>query len=122
MADGVNVGYDIYLIETEITRKGAEVEARAWVDHRDRLTRKRRWSQLDEDALYTGRELDRSVVNPSQIRKVIQEMQRAVEQEIFPHRQEAPKTLIFAKTGTVDGAGTRRRQSPACYRSLCAFR
>jgi type I restriction enzyme R subunit len=98
VADGVNVGYDVYLIETEITRKGAEVEAKAWVDHRDRLTRKRRWSQLDEDALYTGRELDRSVVNPSQIRKVIQEMKRAVEQEIFPNRQEAPKTLIFAKT------------------------
>ena len=71
VADGVNVGYDVYVIETEITRKGAEVEAKAWVDHRDRLTRKRRWSQLDEDALYTGRELDRSVVNPSQIRWVI---------------------------------------------------
>ena len=38
------------------------------------------------------------MVNPSQIRKVIQEMKRAVEQEIFPNRQEAPKTLIFAKT------------------------
>lgn len=98
VADGVNVGYDVYLIETEITRKGAAVEAKAWVDHRDRLTRKRRWSQLDEDAAYTSRELDRSVVNPGQIRKVIQEMQRAVEQEIFPNRQEAPKTLIFAKT------------------------
>ncbi len=98
VADGVNVGYDVYLIETEITRKGAAVEAKAWVDHRDRLTRKRRWSQLDEDAAYTGRELDRSVVNPSQIRKVIQEMKRAVEQEIFPNRQEVPKTLIFAKT------------------------
>jgi len=94
----VNVGYDVYLIETEIIRKGAAVEAKAWVDRRDRLTRQRRWSQLDEDAAYTGRELDRSVVNPSQIRKVIQEMKRAVEQEIFPNRQEVPKTLIFAKT------------------------
>ncbi len=94
----MNVGYDVYLIETEIIRKGAAVEAKAWVDRRDRLTRQRRWSQLDEDAAYTGRELDRSVVNPSQIRKVIQEMKRAVEQEIFPNRQEVPKTLIFAKT------------------------
>ena len=25
VADGVNVGYDVYLIETEISRKGAEV-------------------------------------------------------------------------------------------------
>lgn len=98
VADGVNVGYDVYVIETEITRKGSEVKAKAWVDRRDRLTRKRRWSQLDEDALYTGQELDRSVVNPSQIRWVIQEMKRAVEQQIFPNRREVPKTLIFAKT------------------------
>jgi type I restriction enzyme R subunit len=98
VADGVNVGYDVYVIETEITRKGGEVKAKAWVDHRDRLTRKRRWSQIDEDAVYTGQELDRSMVNPSQIRWVIQEMKRAVEREIFPNRQEVPKTLIFAKT------------------------
>ena len=98
VADGVNVGYDVYEIETEITKKGAELKARVWVDHRDRLTRKKRWSQVDEDTAYTGRELDRSVVNVSQIRKVIQAMKTAVETEIFPNRKEVPKTLIFAKT------------------------
>lgn len=97
VADGVNVGYDVYEIETEITKKGAEVKAKEWVDHRDRLTRKKRWGQLDEDILYNGRELDRSVVNVSQIRKVIQAMKTAVETYIFPTRREVPKTLIFAK-------------------------
>ncbi len=98
VADGVNVGYDVYEIVTEITRKGAEVKAREWVDHRDRATRKKRWAETEEDAAYTGKELDHSVVNPSQIRQVIQAMKTAVETRIFPARQETPKTLIFAKT------------------------
>jgi len=98
VADGVNVGYDVFEIETEVTKKGAELKAREWVDHRDRATRKKRWAETEEDTAYTGRELDRSVVNPSQIRQVIQAMKTAVETRIYPTRQETPKTLIFAKT------------------------
>lgn len=98
VADGVNVGYDVFEIVTEITQKGAELKAREWVDHRDRQTRKKRWAETEEDNLYTGKELDRSVVNPSQIRQVIQAMKTAVETQIFPARKETPKTLIFAKT------------------------
>jgi superfamily II DNA or RNA helicase len=98
VADGVNVGYDVFEIETEITKKGALLAAKEWVDHRDRQTRKRRWAETDEDNAYVGKELDRSVVNPSQIRQVIQAMKTAVETKIFPTRKEVPKTLIFAKT------------------------
>ena len=98
VTDGVNVGYDVYLIETELTKKGATIPAKEWVDHRDRQTRKRRWAQTDEDTAYTGSELDRSVVNPDQIRSVIRAMKTAIETEIFPERRETPKTLIFAKT------------------------
>ena len=98
VADGVNVGYDVYEIDTEVTRKGAELKAREWMDHRDRQTRKKRWSETEEDTPYTARELDRSVVNLSQIRQVIQAMKTAMETEIFPTRKETPKTLVFAKT------------------------
>jgi type I restriction enzyme, R subunit len=98
VADGVNVGYDVYEIETEVTKKGAELKAKEWVDHRDRQTRKKRWAQTEDDALYTAKDLDRSIVNPSQIRQVIQAMKTAVETQIFPTRRETPKTLIFAKT------------------------
>ena len=98
VADGVNVGYDVYAIETEITKKGAELKAKEWVDHRDRQTRKKRWSETEEDTTYTGKELDRSVVNISQIRQVIQAMKTAIETQILPARKETPKTLIFAKT------------------------
>lgn len=98
VVDGVNVPYDVYEIETEISRAGAELKAKEWIDHRDRETRKRRWAQTGEDMAYGATELDRSVVNPSQIRLVIEEMKRAVETRIFPTRKEVPKTLIFAKT------------------------
>ena len=98
VADGVNVGYDVYEIVTEITEKGEQLKAKEWVDHRDRQTRKKRWAQTDEDTVYSGKDLDRSVVNPSQIRNVIRAMKSAVETSIFPARQETPKTLIFAKT------------------------
>ncbi|MBL8501712.1 MAG: DEAD/DEAH box helicase family protein, partial [Nitrosomonas sp.] len=98
VADGVNVGYDVYEIETEITQKGAELKAKEWIDHRDRQTRKKRWSEIEEDTTYTNKELDKSVVNVSQIRQVIQAMKTAVEKHIFPARKETPKTLIFAKT------------------------
>jgi len=98
VADGVNVPYDVYLIETQRTRTGGVLPAAEWVDHRDRLSRARRWAQVDEDTAYTGKELDRSVVNVSQIRQVIQAMKTAVESTIYPRRKEVPKTLIFAKT------------------------
>ncbi|WP_374594634.1 type I restriction-modification enzyme R subunit C-terminal domain-containing protein [Aquabacterium sp.] len=98
VADGVNVGYDVFEIVTEITQRGAELKAREWVDHRDRATRKKRWAETEEDTPYTGQDLDRSVVNPSQIRNVIQAMKTAVETQIYPSRKETPKTLIFAKT------------------------
>ncbi len=98
VVDGVNVGYEVYLIETEITKKGAELKAKEWVDHRERETRKKRWAQTEEDTPYTATELDRSVVNPSQIRQVVLAMKAAVETVVFPNRKEVPKTLIFAKT------------------------
>jgi len=96
--DGVNVQYDVYEIETEITRAGAELKANEWVDHRERQTRAKRWAEIEDDTAYSGQQLDRSVVNPDQIRQVIQAMKTAVETTMFPRRKEVPKTLIFAKT------------------------
>jgi type I restriction enzyme R subunit len=97
VADGVNVPFDVYTIETEITRNGAVVNAGEWVDKRDRQTRKKRWEQVDEDVSYTGVALDRDVVNPDQIRTVIRTFHDKLP-ELFPHRTEIPKTLVFAKS------------------------
>lgn len=97
VADGVNVGYDVYTIETEITKKGSELKAKQQIEKRERLTRKKRWTQQDDDEAYSGKQLDRDVVNPSQIRKIIRTFRDKLP-EIFPGRNEEPKTLIFAKT------------------------
>lgn len=97
VADGVNVTYDTYVIETRITKNGAVIEAKEFVDKREKLTRRKRWAQLDEDVNYTGQQLDRDIVNLSQIRNVIKAFKQKLPQ-IFPGRLEVPKTLIFAKT------------------------
>lgn len=94
--DNVNVGYDTYLIETDITQKGATIIRQA-VEKRDRLSRKKRWEQLDDDVAYSSSQLDRNIVNPSQIRKIISTFRHKVLTEIFPGRHEVPKTIIFAK-------------------------
>ena len=97
VADGVNVGNEIYLIETEKTKQGGVVQAHQQVERRERLTRKKRWEIQDEDETYTAKKLDRDIVNPDQIRTVIRTFKEKLP-EIFPGRQEVPKTLIFAKT------------------------
>jgi len=97
VADGVNVGNEIYVIETTITQQGAQINAQQQVERREKLTRKKRWEQQDEDEAYSATQLDRNIVNPDQIRTVIRTFRDKLP-EIFPGRIEVPKTLIFAKT------------------------
>ncbi|MFA5032294.1 MAG: type I restriction-modification enzyme R subunit C-terminal domain-containing protein [bacterium] len=97
LADGVNVGYEVYRIQTEITEKGSTIDAGYYVDKRDKLTRKIRWEELDEDLEYNANHLDRAVVTPDQIRTIIKTFKDKLPTEIFPGRTEVPKTLIFAK-------------------------
>jgi type I restriction enzyme R subunit len=97
VADGVNVGYEVYRIQTLITEEGSTVEAGYYIDKRDKLTRRTRWELLDDDLEYTARQLDREVVAEDQIRTVIRTFRDRLFSDIFPGRQEVPKTLIFAK-------------------------
>lgn len=95
--DGVNVGEDIFLIETEVSQKGGHILKRV-IEYRDRLSREKRWEQMDEDFDYDKNKLDKDVVNPSQIRTVIKTFKENLFTSLFPRRKEVPKTLIFAKT------------------------
>ncbi len=97
VADGVNVGNEVYTIETEVTKNGTRLVAKQQVEKREKLTRARRWEQQDQDEAYTAKQLDDAVVVPDQIRTIIQTF-RAKLPEIFPGRTEVPKTLVFAKT------------------------
>ncbi len=95
--DGVNVGEDIYLIETDISKNGATI-LKQQIECRHRLSRAKRWKQMDDDLTYTSLNLDRDVVNPSQIRTVIRRFRDELFTTLFPYRSIVPKTLIFAKT------------------------
>lgn len=111
VVDGVLVPYNVFTIETEITKNGSVITLGEKVDKRERLTRKKFWEALDEDEVYSGKQLDKDIVNPSTIRTII----RAVKDNLpmmFPDRYaapspleraggeafEVPKMLIFAKT------------------------
>jgi type I restriction enzyme R subunit len=97
--DRVNVGFDVYRIETQVTKEGATLvkEPELVVPVRDRRTKETRYRELDEDLPYTASDLDRDVVSLNQIRLVIQTWRDRLV-EIFPDRSEVPKTLFFAKT------------------------
>ncbi len=97
VVDGVNVGNEIFLIETEKTQMGGKITAQQQVEKRERLTRKKRWEVLDEDTAYSGKQLDRDIVNPDQMRTVVRAFHDSLP-NIFPGRTEVPKTLIFAKS------------------------
>ncbi len=97
--DKVNVGFDVFTIETKVTKEGATLakEPGVFVPHRDRRTKTTKLKELDDDLTYTAGQLDRDVVNKSQIRLVIETFKNKLP-EIFPGRTEVPKTLFFAKT------------------------
>lgn len=96
VADGVNVGYHVYRIKTEITEKGGLLQAGEIVEKRDRLTREKRNELLDEDIKFEASQLDRDIVAEDQIRLVIRTFKEKLS-EIFPNRATVPKTLVFAK-------------------------
>ena len=95
--DGVNVGEDIFLIETDVGKNGSHI-MKQMIEVRSRTTREKRWRQMDEDLDYVPTQLDRDIVNPSQIRTVIRTFKENLFTTLFPRRSEVPKTLIFAKT------------------------
>lgn len=106
VADGVNVGYEVFMIDTRVSMQGATLWKGEYIEHRERLSRKKRMELQDEDEEYSSKQLDNDVVNPNQIRTIIRTFREHLS-EIFPERYlgdpslnnfEVPKTLIFAKT------------------------
>lgn len=98
VADAVNVDYEVWRIRTQVTEKGATIEAapgkliRA-VDKRRQLFRD---VELDDDVSYDADMLDRAAANASQIRTIVRAFRDALP-TLFPGRTEVPKTLVFCK-------------------------
>lgn len=97
VCDGVNVGFDVFRIKTEISENGSTVESGYYIDKRDKGTREVRWEQLDEDFTYSSKQLNRDVVSPNQIRTIIRTFKDHLLTDLFPNRKEVPKTLVFAR-------------------------
>ena len=103
VADGVNVGFEVFIIDTKITQQGATLWKGEYIEHRERLSRRKRMELQDDDENYTKQQLDKEVVNPNQIRTIIRTFKEHLP-SIFKDRYDAngvfevPKTLIFAKT------------------------
>lgn len=111
--DGVLVPYNVFTIDTRITKDGSKISMQENVEKRERLTRKKFWETVDEDIEYSGKQLDKDIVNLSTIRTIIRAFKDNLP-KMFPDRWsaapsplgegwgeatfEVPKTLIFAKT------------------------
>jgi len=97
VADKVNVDFDVYRIKTAVSEEGGVIEAGNIIPAYDKRTREQKLLDLDQDFDYKQTELDRVVVNPNQIRLVLETFRDRLFTEIFPGRSTVPKTLIFAK-------------------------
>src|SRR5664280_276258 len=85
VADGVNVGYEVFMIDTRVSMQGATLWKGEYIEHRERLSRKKRMELQDEDEEYSSKQLDNDVVNPNQIRTIIRTFKENLP-KIFPDR------------------------------------
>lgn len=102
VADGVNVARHIpYRIRTEATEQGGTMAAETRVDEISNYTQLVHEIRLTESRDYSPEELNRSVINPQQIRTILEQYRDAVYRDLFPQRTDTdyrslPKTLIYA--------------------------
>lgn len=105
VADGVNVGFDIYRIKTQIAEQGGLIEAGQIVPAFDKRTREQKDIVPDEDINWKPTDQGIAVESPNHIRLVLETFRDRLFTEIFPelndsgeNRKVVPKTLIFAKS------------------------
>ena len=102
IVDGVNVDCRIYRIKTEVTENGGAIKQGDKLKRETRYTGKIETISQRETKQYTKEELNRSVINPAQIKLVLETYRDSVYSEMFtdpqrePNMDYLPKTLIFA--------------------------
>ena len=101
VADGVNVPKRIYRIKTNITENGGTIKDHSKFKETTIRTGKTAQKVAEQDMGYGKEDLDRSVITPDQIRKVLTAYRDAIYTDLYPERKAdyayIPKTLIFAK-------------------------
>lgn len=102
IADHVNVGCRTYRIKTEQTERGGAILQGQSVKQETVYTGQVEQINVKETEEYSKEELNRSIINPAQIKLILQTYKDAVYTEMFtdpqrePNFDYLPKTLIFA--------------------------
>ena len=101
IADGINVNYRVYRIKTKVSEEGGTIKQGDNYEEIARYTNSNKMIAAEAEVLYGNKELDRSVINPAQIRLVLENFRDSIYTDLFPEREPElkyiPKTLIFAK-------------------------
>ena len=102
IVDGVNVDCRIYRIKTQATEEGGAIVEGDKLRVETRYTGEVKQITNKETKLYTKEELNRSIINPAQIKLILSTYKDIVYTELFndpqrePDMEYLPKTLIFA--------------------------
>ena len=102
IVDGVNVDCRVYRIKTQATENGGAILEGDKVKRETRYTGQVQTINNQETKNYTREELNRSIINPAQIKLILETYRDAVYTEMFtepqrePNMDYLPKTLIFA--------------------------
>lgn len=102
IVDGVNVDCRVYRIKTEAAENGGAILKGQDISRVTKYTGEVEVIKNEETRSYTKEELNRSVINPAQIKLVLETYRDAVYTEMFtdpqrePNMDYLPKTLIFA--------------------------
>lgn len=98
--DNVNVDFRIYRIKTQLSEEGGEIQAGDTIISTIRGEDKSKEQTAICDREFEKNKLNRSIVVPDQIRKILQEYKDVVYTQMYPNRDPnydyLPKTLIFA--------------------------
>jgi type I restriction enzyme R subunit len=100
IADGINVDYRVFRIKTQATENGGAVKEGENITQITKYSGKVEDVKTSEEKTYTSTELNRSIVNPSQIKLILETYRDAIYTDLYPDREPQleyiPKTLIFA--------------------------
>ena len=105
IVDGVNVDCRVYRIKTEVSEYGGVIKEGEKVLEYANYTRQKAQVLNDNTATYGSEDLNRSVINPEQIRTVLGAYKDSIYTDLYPERKSdddainwryIPKTLIFA--------------------------
>ena len=102
IVDGVNVDCRVYRIKTQVTETGGAILEGEKFKEETRYTGEVKTVSSKETQTYTNKELNRSIINPAQIKLILSTYRDVVYTELFndPQRElnmdYLPKTLIFA--------------------------